>query len=185
MSGLIIISFFVGQISDSRFEDNSTQNNIRYLGEVFPNLGLRIWPVSGEHLMFERKFPDIYSLLGGEIRTFDSRETMIAYYETKSKFPVNNFKSFFGDLYIEYGVSLSFIIFIFTIVVLKYLINSYRHTGLSLIFLFVTYKITVWGLYGCKLDEESFKHCVLYILALLYLKRRFLSKTNFVKKYAQ
>lgn len=171
----IVIVYYIVQISESRFDDNASESVLRYFGEPFPTLGFQIWDVHGNHLMFERKFPTLYNLFCAHTINYDNFNDQVSYFSFKSNYPINNFKPFFGDMYIEYDLILSFIIFLCIFFLLKKLINSNLYNGLSFIYIFLTYEILIWGPFGCKFDESEIKKIFFYLLFILYIKKRFLT----------
>ena len=172
---LIAVNFFVNQISEDRFEtDNVATNNIRYFGEAFPNLGLRIWDISDEHILGARKFPTLFQFFGGYIPDFNNDyDYKMMYFESKYKYPVNNFKTLFGDLYIEFGLTLSILFFLLCVGILRLFYNKAKHSCLSIIYLYIVYELVTFGLFGLRLDETYIIEYVLYFVVILILKKRF------------
>lgn len=61
---LVLIVSYLAAISISRLGDDKAEAGksvLRYFGEAFPNLGLRVWEVSDHYLLGMRTFPTIYS----------------------------------------------------------------------------------------------------------------------------
>lgn len=90
-------------ITVDRFQDSSldTQDGIiRYLGEAYPNLGNQLWNNVRVHPMGVRFFPFLFD--------FDVNTTSVADYQDFWEFfvgvPMLNFKTIYGDFYIEFGV---------------------------------------------------------------------------------
>lgn len=173
-------------ISYSRFESgNSTYESgtIRYFGEVFPNLGLRIWNVSNDHIMGARRFPRVYKALGGKVPDFKGDISLEReYFESKYKFPVNNFKSFYGDLYIEFGKYLSIIIFLLLYIILNHLKKNNINNGMSLLYVYIAYSLCTWGFFGCAVDERFVANVILYILFCYFTqKKSLIANTSIVR----
>ena len=101
----IMVSYSI-IITESRLEDKNSETPIasieRYFGESFPNLGYSFWDKVHYHPMGERLFPESYGYSRKE--RFDSTRDYHLFWGNKTKVPILNFKTFFGDLYIEFSV---------------------------------------------------------------------------------
>lgn len=111
-----MIVFYLAAISISRLGDDEKEAGnsvLRYFGEAFPNLGLRVWEVSDHYLMGMRTFPSVYSLfepIPNVVTKAEGIGVKHIVFENISGFPIINFKTFYGDLYCEWGPILPFII---------------------------------------------------------------------------
>ena len=137
--GLFFMGMYSMRITASRFEDSQSETPIesiaRYFGESFPNLGYSFWNKVQYHPMGERLFPELYGYSKKE--RFASTSDAQMYWEAKTKVPVLNFKTIFGDLYIEFG-SIGAILFI---IVFSYLFTifmngkiTYYNIGISYLY---------------------------------------------------
>ena len=169
-----VISFLLA-ISISRADEDSdiaTTEIFRYFGESFPNLGLRVWNVDGINLYGMRKFPTIYSLFADIPKSIESYKNPNLFYGAYSKYPIQNFKTLFGDLYCEWGIILSFaIVVLFT----KYalLLKRKLHNSLfSLIILFSIYRVLVYGLFNADITQNSIIYMTVLFFIAAYIKRK-------------
>lgn len=105
----LIMLFYSLIITYERFgnDQNAFSGIARYFGECFPNLGFIFWDNVKEHPMGERLFPDILDV--DLTRFWFSVDSMYAYWWNRTGVPVLNFKTLFGDMYIEFGVIGAFI----------------------------------------------------------------------------
>ena len=105
----IMVSYSI-IITESRLEDKNSETPIasieRYFGESFPNLGYSFWDKVHYHPMGERLFPESYGYSRKE--RFDSTRDYHLFWGNKTKVPILNFKTFFGDLYIEFSVKVTY-----------------------------------------------------------------------------
>jgi hypothetical protein len=181
---VIMLCFTIG-ITLSRSADDTELalfGIVRYLGEAFPNLGFRVWNVSEEHIMGARKFPFLYQLFGGFIPDFEGNKyDYVLYFETKYKYPVNNFQTFFGDIYAEFGIVLSFLIVICYVHLMKKIIKKTSDSILSIVFVYVTYTLLIWGGFNCKISEGFIIELLLYIISIFVIKQLFLNKKRIVR----
>lgn len=104
-ASLSFMAFYSLMITESRMENSRVETPmssiVRYFGEPFPNLGYSFWGKVKYHPMGERLFPEIY---GTKKLEFESTSDRYLYWERVTHVPVLNFKTMFGDLYIEFGV---------------------------------------------------------------------------------
>ena len=91
---------------------------LRYFGESFPNLGYNMYDKVSIHPMGLRFFPEI---VWGDNPPWVSTDDSYHYWENITGVPVINFKTFFGDLYIEFGLELAFIIIILMFLVMSFI----------------------------------------------------------------
>lgn len=171
-----IVIMFLMSISLSRYGDDSEVASfgvIRYLGESFPNLGIRVWDVSDEHMWGARKFPAFYQMFGGYVPEFyGDKDLMVNYFEINFRYPVNNFKTFFGDIYAEFGTPISFLIVLLYISLVNRLIKKTLKSKLSTVFVYETFTLLTWGLFNCKISQDFLIEFILYVLVVLYIRKR-------------
>lgn len=101
-----LIALFTIAVSISRFDDsNSSQSSsssiIRYLGEAYPNLSNNIWGKVLHYPMGLRMFPFITGSItdSNVVSLADQQE----WWEYFTGIPMLNFKTLYGDFYIEFG----------------------------------------------------------------------------------
>lgn len=173
--GVLIISLILA-ISLSRAGENSveSQNEIyRYFGEAFPNLGLRVWDVDGIHLYGMRKFPEIYGQFAEIPKSIVSYNNPNLFFEAYSSFPIQNFKTLYGDLYCEWGAVLPFVIVVAYVRIALFLQGYLRNTLFSLIIQFCIYRILVYGLFNADISQTS----VISLFSLFVIAKYLNSKT--------
>ena len=96
---LMIFVFYTWIITTERVgKSEGLESIFRYFGESFPNLGFSFWNKVTYNPMGERLFPS-----GAFEKTFESVDDFYRYWWSKTDVPVLNFKTYFGDLYIEFG----------------------------------------------------------------------------------
>lgn len=109
--GIIFVAFlfvYAIYITIDRFQDSSlnTQDGIiRYLGEAFPNLGNQLWNNVRQHPMGLRFFPFLFGIDENSISVADYQN----YWANFVGVPMLNFKTIYGDFYIEFGILGGFI----------------------------------------------------------------------------
>lgn len=111
---LLIFIFFTWTITTDRVgESEGLESIFRYFGESFPNLGFSFWNKVSHNPMGERLFPSEEFE-----KSFESVDDFYRYWWYKTGVPVLIFKTYFGDLYIEFGTigALSFTIILSAIV---------------------------------------------------------------------
>lgn len=150
---------------------------IRYFGESFPNLGIRVWGASDEHIWGARKFPFLFQLFGGYIPDFNGdKYVMVDYFERMYKYPVNNFKTFFGDIYAEFGIVVSFLIVCLYVWIVNLLIKKTSKSNLYVIFIYETYTLLTWGLFNCNISQDFVVEFLLYVIIVFFIKNHKVKK---------
>lgn len=172
-SFLIVISVLAISISRAGEDsDIATMEIFRYFGEPFPNLGLRVWNVDGIHLYGMRKFPTIYSLFADIPRSIESYNNPNLFYEAYSKYPIQNFKTLFGDLYCEWGIILSFAIVVLFTMYALFLKRIIHNSLFSLIILFCIYRVLVYGLFNANITQDTIINMTVLFFIAVYFKRK-------------
>lgn len=183
IGGAIFISYFL-TITVSRKEGDIERSNITiwgYFGESFPNLGQEIWGKPKQFIGGERKFPTIYSFLTGEKKVEIKGGSAGAheYYELYTGVPILCFKTFYGDLYVEFGPIVPFLLILLFIRIITYMRKKLHDSIFSLPIIHFAYMMLIWGLFNAnKFSESDFM-----ILILQYLLLYQLNKKSFTKKY--
>ena len=117
----------------------------RYFGESFPNLGWRYWGEVSVHPYGKRLFPDLVSYHENFASTSDSYE----YWSGITNVDVSNFKTLFGDLYIEFGAVGAFIFIVSFIFLLRWIMRKNgKVTILTLNYAYFYFQICVYGFAG-------------------------------------
>lgn len=99
-----LVLFYSFLISISRVSSESEETPLgsiaRYFGEPFPNLGNLYWDNVLQHPYGLRMFPYLF---GEAFYEADSVQDGYAFWQKFTGVPVLNFKTIYGDLYIEFG----------------------------------------------------------------------------------
>lgn len=144
---------------------------MRYFGECFPNLQFNFWDKVDYHPMGDRRFPDFT----GFNKTFSSVDESYIYWQMMTHVPILNFKTVFGDMYIEFGTIGAFIfLFIYTFVVDK--IIKKKATGYNISFVTLYFSICLTGFAGLTYTSGFSLFTVIMILAINFLIKRFYVK---------
>ena len=175
---IIVISFLIA-ISVSRSGNNTDASNdaLRYFGEAFPNLGLRVWEASDRYIMGARTFPTIYSFFAPLPYVVDEGNAGIhEFWGYYSGFPIINFKTFYGDLYCEWGPILPFFLVGIYIYITYLMRNKLKNTIFSLVIVFNTFMMLIWGIFNANKFEETSMESFLYSFIIAYILNRVLRK---------
>lgn len=174
IAGLVVISLYSLTISYSRTQAEKSEaiNTMvfRYFGEPFPNLGFNIWNHNINHPYGKRFFPNLTQAY----KNYDiekGRNSKFIYWERFVGIPMLNFKTFFGDVYVEFGLIFGFLFIIGITLVCNKLLNNTRNYlyNHSLIFFYIN--TCVYGLFSCYWgSEESWKELIyLFILSKIFI----------------
>ena len=171
-----LIVFYLAAISISRLGDDEKEAGnsvLRYLGEAFPNLGLRVWEVSDHYLMGMRTFPTVYSLFApipNVVSNAEGNGVKHIVFENISGFPIINFKTFYGDLYCEWGPILPFIIIGIYLFIIKSLKKMLSNSVFSLLMSYSVYMAIIWGLFNAnKICETDIENTIMLFFIGLFL----------------
>jgi len=161
-------------ITSSRFGESEMIFNIiaQYFGEPFLNAGLHFWANVDSHLLGQRLFPDIYSLLGGHLQEFESAFSARDYYVLVTGVYTHHFKTLPIDLYIEFGIiGATVFVFILSFVGSLLLRQSGRVTFHSLIWVVYYYQIAFGAVFSfTKGGHDNFIRLIGLIIIYLYFR---------------
>ena len=173
ISGVLLLLFFSiffsWLITADRVGEGSDGFNsiLRYFGESFPNLGFSFWDKVILHPMGLRLFPDLF----GFTRELGSTSDEYEYWQIITGVPVLNFKTFFGDLYIEFGTVIALLITFFLSLSFRL---YYRKNGITIYnipFLYFYFQLCVFSLAGfTKGGHLATFQIIIIILFVLFLK---------------
>lgn len=140
---------------------------IRYFGEAFPNLGWTVWDNAVYHPMGERFFPNFFNSYVENLSVSDA----YLYWQQVTGVPVLNFKTYFGDLYVEFGTIGAFIfLFLTSIPIWLY----YKKKGITIFnigYLYFYFQLCVFAFSGfTKTGWNSIFQLIIISLFVLYLK---------------
>ena len=161
-------------ITESRLEskkhsESSVESIARYFGESFPNLGYSFWEKVHYNPMGERLFPEFYGYTKKE--RFESTAGAHEYWGMRTHVPVLNFKTLFGDLYIEFGVVGALLFFVGFSCLFKVIMKgkiTYYNIGIS----YMYFQICCMGFAG--LTQLSGAHLMSWVIIFfigIFLKR--------------
>lgn len=180
--GLLIMSSFAVAISNARFEQvkttDGTEQILRYFGEAYPNLGFNIWPQNVRHPYGARMFPNYSAILTGENLSKNyrgGRNASFYFWERYVGIPMLNFKTLFGDLFVEFGF---WGVWCIAAVWLVFITIVGKNRGIigTVTFSYFAFQSCVWGLFGSNFSEQ-YVSTIVYTIVLLWLWK----KTNFGK----
>ncbi len=117
---------------------------LRYFGEPFPNLGFRIWDKAVYHPMGERFFPTFFD---NKVATYSVAEGH-AYWEKITQVPILNFKTYYGDLYVEFGVLGAFVFIMSTSIPVYLYYKKKEVTIYNFAFLYFYFQLCVFAFSG-------------------------------------
>lgn len=148
-------------------ESSGFDSILRYFGEAFPNLGFTVWNNATYHPMGERFFPEFFAPEIASLSTNDAYD----FWLYRTNVSVLNFKTYYGDLYVEFGElgGIAFALFIsipFYIYLKKASINIY-----NIAYVYFYYQLCVFAFAGfTKTGWHSIFQLVIITVFTLYLK---------------
>lgn len=176
---IIVLQLVAITLSRSGNETDAGNDALRYFGEAFPNLGLRVWEVSDRYIMGARTFPTIYSLFAPLPYIADEGNAGIhEFWGAYSGFPIINFKTFYGDLYCEWGPFLPFLIVGIYIYITHLMRRKLKHTIFSLVIVFNTFMMLIWGLFNANKISGTNMESFLYSFIIAFLLNRVLNNSS-------
>ena len=148
-------------------ESSGLDSIIRYFGESFPNLGWTVWEHAVKHPMGELFFPNFFN---SYVDGLSVNEAYL-YWQQVTGVPVLTFKTYFGDLYVEFGVLGAFIfMFCTSIPIWLY----YRKKGITIFnigYLYFYFQLCVFAFSGfTKTGWHSIFQLIIISLFVLFLK---------------
>lgn len=171
-SGFVVLSIIISIVSVSRFDGDSVESSnqtLRYFGEPFPNLGYNIWGKEIRHPGGIRFFPSTSESLGlFKKQEFSGRNSKFNYWERYVGIPMLNFKTIFGDLYIEFGVIGAFLFLSIGYFTMMFLIRRNKGIVSRVTMQSLWYDLVIFGIFGNSIDEIWIIN-LFYTLAMLLL----------------
>ncbi len=142
---------------------------LRYFGESFPNLGFIFWDNVKYHPMGLRFFPNF--LIENEKSLYTSVDDSYQYWGFKTGVPVLNFKTYFGDLYIEFGLVYAFAFVTGCSLLVKKYFNRYKVNVFNLSFLYFYYQLCIFAFAGFTKDgHQAFFQLMIVVIVSVGLK---------------
>lgn len=171
----IMISFSL-DITSSRLGNkrDGIDSIFRYFGEAFPNLGFNIWDKVIYHPMGERLFPDFVS----HNYKFYSIDDAYAFWENKTGVPVLNFKTLFGDLYIEFGILYAFIFLLILAIIMNLFITKRSLKFYNISYLYYYYQLCILGFAGFTKEGHNALFSLFIIVIVNIAIKYFLNNPN-------
>jgi len=174
--GVVILSlsiFYFYMISLSRSEDDVDRaiDNyiIGYFGQTYCNLGWKVWDVNGNFIGGERKFPELFKLLGlYKAPNENGLLDINYYYQNTSGFPIILFKSFWGDLYCEFGLYLSLLFVLAYRYLIVFMKNVLKDSFLLLVIFYMHFSLLTFGLFDAKLDETFLMRLIIVFITCYF-----------------
>lgn len=186
-----LIIFYSWMITSDRVGKGGEGLNsiFRYFGEAFPNLGFTFWGDVKYHPMGQRLFPNF--LLPNEKSLYTSVDDSYQYWGFRTGVPVLNFKTYFGDLYIEFGLEYAFLFVIICSFLVRKYFNIYKVNVFNLSFLYYYYQLCIFSFAGfTKGGHQAFFQLIIVVIVSVSLKylmrdnKKVKSKIRLPKRYA-
>lgn len=148
-------------------EESGFDSILRYFGESFPNLGWTVWDKAIYHPMGERYLPELFNQ---KIVSLSVSETHL-YWEQMTGVPILNFKTYFGDLYVEFGVLGAFVFLMLTSVPIGLYFKKNGINIFNISYLYFYFQICVFAFSGfTKRGWGSVFELIIITLFVLFLK---------------
>jgi len=180
LAGLYTIVISNERLETADASQNSKNSIIRYMGEAYPNLSNQIWEKVRFHPMGIRMFP---FFIPTKLQTGNSIGAQQEFWERITGVPMLNFKTIYGDFYIEFGPILAIVI----ISIISFMMNIFLKrkqiylSDLPIIgvYLHILVLAPLFFSYGGMLKFYSF---ILSILFYLFIKYFLSSSTSKLSK---
>lgn len=162
--GIIMVYSIV--ISFARLEDTSTETPfysvIRYFGEAFPNLGNLFWGEVTRHPYGTRLFPYLFGLTYIE----ESVQDGYAFWQMFTGVPVLNFKTIYGDLYIEFGEFLPLVIVTFISLLFSLFLGKRKISFWKMALVYWYFDLILQGVFGFNKGGQG--NLVVFMAVLIF-----------------
>lgn len=162
--GIIMVYSIV--ISFARLEDTSTETPfysvIRYFGEAFPNLGNLFWGEVTRHPYGTRLFPYLFGLTYIE----ESVQDGYAFWQMFTGVPVLNFKTIYGDLYIEFGEFLPLVIVTFISLLFSLFLGKRNISFWKMALVYWYFDLILQGVFGFNKGGQG--NLVVFMAVLIF-----------------
>lgn len=171
LSYSIIISF--ARLGDSSSE-TPINSIIRYFGEAFPNLGNLFWNEVRLHPYGSRLFPYLFGLT----YSAESVQDGYAFWQTFTGVPVLNFKTIYGDLYIEFGTYLPLIIITVISLLFYFFIGKRKIAFWKMALIYWYFDLVLQGVFGFNKDGQSNLIVFIAILIVSFIIKVYTTNKN-------
>lgn len=160
----VIIS--IARVGNSIYE-TPFESILRYFGEPFPNLGNLYWNKVEIHPFGIRLFPYIFGI-GYEA---DSVQDGYRFWYEFTGVPVLNFKTIFGDLYIEFGPIIAMIIIVILALSFNCFLGKNKISFWKIALVFWYFEMVLQGIFGfVKEGKSNFVVLIAIILISVVIK---------------
>ncbi len=181
LTGLIGLGMvYIIAISISRFDETdygAGNAALRYFGESYPNFAWQIWTEEGHTLGGMRTFPTLYEMFGGYIpqndEGFGGSQVM---FELISGWPILIFKTFYGDLYVEFGAYIPFLIAIFYLLFVNLMQAKLKYSVFSLLIFHFSFMALIFGLFDNYLTESNIVNLIILFLVAIWFNNKLIKK---------
>lgn len=149
-------------------QDSGLDSIIRYFGEAFPNLGWTVWDKAIYHPMGERFFPNLFNSPAAKLSVGDA----FTYWQGRTNVPILTFKTYFGDLYVEFGTIGAFIFLFLTSIPIWVYFKIKNITIFNIGYIYFYYQLCVFAFSGfTKTGWNAIFQLIIISLFVLYLRK--------------
>ena len=171
-----IIAIYLGFITIDRLANSDSETPItsilRYFGEAFPNLSNSFWDRVIRHPYGTRLFPDFF----GSGYSAESVQDGYKYWQAYTGVPVLNFKTIFGDLYIEFGTIIALCIILGISCCFKWFIGNGKINFWKFSFILWYFELVLQGIFGFVKSGHANYIIFIAILLVSIIMKFFTSK---------
>lgn len=180
---ILLFSFIITGDRNDNTSTGSITNILRYFGEAFPNLGNLFYGQVSFHPMGARFFDNIlFKNYGGYYTSVDES---YQFWTMMTGVHVEVFKTYFGDMYIEFGRNLGMLITLLTTILMK-LILRMKKLGICLLpIIYFYFQLCTYAFAGMTKTNESctFQLTVIVVVTValyFYKEQSKRSNKNFI-----
>ena len=121
-----LFAFYISLMTIARVADSQSETPltsiVRYFGESYPNLGNNLYGQVKNYLMGRRMYPELF----GFDNSGNTQYELFAYWQNYCGVATLNYKTIFGDFYIEFGTTITLLI----LFIIGSLMNFYLKKGI-------------------------------------------------------
>lgn len=166
-----VILFYSWAITVDRIGDSTGLDSIiRYFGESFPNLGWTVWDNAYYHPMGERFFPELFNSKVALLSVGDAYD----YWQKMTGVPILTFKTYFGDLYVEFGTLGAFIFLFCSSGILYIYLNRKGISIFNIGYCYFYYQLCVFAFSGyTKTGWNSIFQLLIITIFVIFIKNMY------------
>lgn len=172
VASVLLACIYAFLISASRTGSSSTSTIdgiARYFGEPYPNLSVLYWNASEiRHPYGARHFYGVYKFYDDNLDLDTGLEGRHNFWTSYTNVPIYNFKTLYGDLYIEYGMFFPFIFLGISTCVYLYLRKKMKGS-LKIVMMYLCYHIGVFGLFD-YIADIGFRELIIALIIISLIK---------------